>query len=138
MQEQMLAGASGSNQTCISNFRDVAEVVSSIRGKLCQKSPIPSCSIFRVPNKLRRHNEKAFEPELISIGPFHHGKEKLQPMQKIKLWYLHCFLNRAPTKETNLECFVPPEREKENRNSGIFCPVLINCSDQRAFVVRLS
>jgi hypothetical protein len=27
-------------------------------------------------------------------------------MQKIKLWYLHRFLNRAPTKETNLECFV--------------------------------
>jgi hypothetical protein len=27
-------------------------------------------------------------------------------MEKIKLWYLHCLLNRAPTRETTLECFV--------------------------------
>jgi hypothetical protein len=104
----MSGGASSSNQTSVSiNIRDVTKVVSSIRGKLCQKSPIPAkCSIFRVPDKLRKYSEKAFEPELVSIGPFHHGKEKLQPMQKIKLWYLHCFLNRAPTTETSLECFV--------------------------------
>ncbi|XP_059440968.1 UPF0481 protein At3g47200-like [Corylus avellana] len=102
----MSAGASSSNQTSISILRDVKEIVSSIRGKLCQKSPIQSCSIFRVPDKLRRHNEKAFEPELVSIGPFHHGKEKLQQMQQIKLWYLYCFLNRVPTMETTLNCFV--------------------------------
>lgn len=97
---------SSSNQTSI-NIRDVTEVVSSIQGKLCQKCPIPSkCSIFRVPDRLRRHNEKAFEPELVSIGPFHHRKEKLQAMQKIKLWYLHCLLDRAPTRKTTLKCFV--------------------------------
>jgi hypothetical protein len=105
--EQIMAKTSSSNQTSITIRDIVTEVTSSIRGKLCQKSPILSkCSIFRVPDRLRRHNEKAFEPELISIGPFHHGKEKLQAMEKIKLWYLHCLLDRAPTTRTTLKCFV--------------------------------
>jgi len=93
--EQIMAKTSSSNQTSITIRDIVTEVTSSIQGKLCQKSPlIPSkSSIFRVPDRLRRHNEKAFEPELVSIGPFHHGKEKLQAMEKIKLWYLHCLLN---------------------------------------------
>jgi hypothetical protein len=105
--EQIMAKTSSSNQTSITIRDIVTEVTSSIRGKLCQKSPIPSkCSIFRVPDRLRKHNEKAFEPELVSIGPFHHGKEKLQAMEKIKLWYLHCLLDRAPTTRTTLKCFV--------------------------------
>jgi len=102
-----MAKTSSSNQTSITIRDIVTEVTSSIQGKLCQKSPIPSkCSIFRVPDILRRHNEKAFEPELVSIGPFHHGKEKLQAMEKLKLWYLHCLLDRAPTMRTTLKCFV--------------------------------
>jgi hypothetical protein len=102
--EQIMAKTSSSNQI-IADI--VTEVTSSIQGKLCQKSPISSkCSIHRVPDRLRRHNEKAFEPELVSIGPFHHRKENLKEMQKIKLWYLHCLLDRAPTTKTTLKCFV--------------------------------
>jgi hypothetical protein len=105
--EQIMAKTSSSNQTSITIRDIVTKVTSSIQGKLCQKSPIPSeCSIFRVPDRLRRHNEKAFEPELVSIGPFHHGKEKLKAMEKIKLWFLHCLLDRAPTTRTTLKCFV--------------------------------
>jgi hypothetical protein len=102
--EQIMAKTSSSNQI-VADI--VTEVTSSIQGKLCQKSPISSkCSIHRVPDRLRRHNEKAFEPELVSIGPFHHGKENLKEMQKIKLWYLHCLLHRAPTTKTTLKCLV--------------------------------
>ena len=99
----MMAEESSSNQTSI----NITEVASSIQKSLRQKSPIPSkCSIFRVPDLLRGHNQKAFDPVLVSIGPFHHGKEKFQPMQNIKLWYLDCLLNRAPTRKTCLMCFV--------------------------------
>ena len=104
--EQMMVELKRSNQASTS-IKDVQAMASLIRGKLCHKSPTPSkCSIFKVPDRLRRHNQKAFEPEIVSIGPFHHGKEKLQAMEKIKLWYLHCLLNRAPTGETVLECFI--------------------------------
>ncbi|GKV32601.1 hypothetical protein SLEP1_g41195 [Rubroshorea leprosula] len=34
-----------------------------------------SRSIFKVPIHLRRISEQAYEPQVISIGPYHHGKE---------------------------------------------------------------
>ena len=42
----------------------------------------PMCSICRVPEKLRRLNENAYTPRVVSIGPFHHGKESLKPMEE--------------------------------------------------------
>ncbi|KAH7834225.1 hypothetical protein Vadar_013919 [Vaccinium darrowii] len=32
-----------------------------------------ACCIFKVPNQLRKVNEKAYEPEIIAIGPYHRG-----------------------------------------------------------------
>ncbi|ONH97752.1 hypothetical protein PRUPE_7G207800 [Prunus persica] len=93
--------------TLSENRNAVELIVSSIRGRIQQQPPLPACScIFRIPNVLRRHNEKAFVPDLISIGPFHHGKKDLQVMEEIKLWYLHCLLDRNPTSETSLEYLV--------------------------------
>ncbi|KAB1217341.1 hypothetical protein CJ030_MR4G020980 [Morella rubra] len=97
--------SNGSNETSI-DIRDES-MVSSMQRKLRKKSPTSSqCSIFRVHKRLRMPNEKVFTPHLVSIGPFHHGTDELQPMEEIKQWYLHGLLNRRPTKETSLECFV--------------------------------
>ncbi|RXH74736.1 hypothetical protein DVH24_029457 [Malus domestica] len=86
------------------NRSEVELIASSIRGKLHQQPLFPACScILRVPSVLRRHNKNAFVPTLVSIGPFHHGKENMQLMQEIKLWYLHCLL----------ECFVEAFRSME-------------------------
>ncbi|XP_031282065.1 uncharacterized protein LOC116140590 [Pistacia vera] len=35
------------------------------------------CCIYRVPKDLRSVNEEAYTPQLVSIGPLHHGKEEL-------------------------------------------------------------
>ncbi|BFG25199.1 hypothetical protein CerSpe_114730 [Prunus speciosa] len=37
--------------------------------------------IYKIPNVLRKQNEKAFIPSVVSIGPFHHGKENLKGME---------------------------------------------------------
>ena len=80
--------------------------VSAVRQKLQEEPPWPShCCIFRVPSSIRRHNIYAYNPHLVSIGPYHRHKRKLQAMEKFKYWYLKCLLDRAPTPETNLECF---------------------------------
>lgn len=101
-----MAESNGVNDTAIM-IGDEQEIAYLIQGKLCQQAPTQSeCSIFRVPNILRRHGENAFVPDVISIGPFHHGSKKLQAMEKCKLWYLHSLLNRAPTEKTSLQCFV--------------------------------
>ncbi|ONI17383.1 hypothetical protein PRUPE_3G155700, partial [Prunus persica] len=69
--------------------------------------------IYRVPHKLFRHNEEAFVPSLVSIGPYHHGEKKLQAMEEMKLWYLHCLIERKPNQNTSLEKFVTEIRSME-------------------------
>ncbi|KAL6324747.1 hypothetical protein AAG906_017087 [Vitis piasezkii] len=50
--------------------------------------------IPKVPQLLRgTHDfEKLYEPRIISIGPYHHGKPHLQPVETIKLQYAQKFL----------------------------------------------
>ncbi|XP_042952336.1 UPF0481 protein At3g47200-like [Carya illinoinensis] len=102
-QEHLMADSNRSNQTS-TQIRDAEEIASSIWEKLCQTHP-PACqlSIFRVPNRLRSHNE-TFVPQVVSIGPFHHENKQLQAMENIKLQYLECLIRRKETAE--LECLV--------------------------------
>ncbi|XP_027119575.1 UPF0481 protein At3g47200 isoform X1 [Coffea arabica] len=49
--------------------------------------------IYRVPEKLRRKNEEAYTPRLVSIGPLHHGDAQLKAMEEYKFKYLNNFLH---------------------------------------------
>ncbi|KAM3685482.1 hypothetical protein ACB094_11G123200 [Castanea mollissima] len=55
----------------------------------------PECCIYRVPKNLRQINKEAYSPKLISIGPFHHGKEEVRDMEKLKVRYLKEFCYRT-------------------------------------------
>ncbi|GKV51240.1 hypothetical protein SLEP1_g57907 [Rubroshorea leprosula] len=55
-------------------------------------SSSPMC--FKVPNLLRQTNEKAYEPQIISIGPYHHGKDHLKGMEVHKRHCLKRLLQR--------------------------------------------
>ncbi|KAL5721409.1 hypothetical protein ACHQM5_005061 [Ranunculus cassubicifolius] len=91
-----------SNASDIENQYKV--LMKSVKKKLNSVHPIPSnCSIHRVPERLRKVNEDAYTPQLVSIGPFHHGKENLQAMEKHKLQYMRDFICRTPNPEISLE-----------------------------------
>ncbi|KAJ4832169.1 hypothetical protein Tsubulata_008984 [Turnera subulata] len=53
-----------------------------------------SCCIFRVPQRLSNLNEKAYQPHVVSIGPYHHGEPDLQMVQEHKWRYLGNVLAR--------------------------------------------
>ncbi|KAJ4821981.1 hypothetical protein Tsubulata_051564 [Turnera subulata] len=53
-----------------------------------------SCCIFRVPQSLFNRDEKAYQPHVVSIGPYHHGKPDLQMVQEHKWRYLGNVLAR--------------------------------------------
>ncbi|KAL9349445.1 hypothetical protein Peur_056700 [Populus x canadensis] len=53
-----------------------------------------TCSIFKVPSRLRHVKERAFEPEILSIGPYHRGKDNLKMMEEHKKRYLQELLQR--------------------------------------------
>ncbi|CAN8252586.1 unnamed protein product [Cochlearia groenlandica] len=53
-----------------------------------------SCCILRIPHSLASINNKAYEPKIVSIGPYHHGKEHLNLTQQHKLRFLKFFVGK--------------------------------------------
>ncbi|XP_068304071.1 UPF0481 protein At3g47200-like [Pyrus communis] len=103
------------NQTLSRNETNKDELLASlIEKKLPQEFPEadPTC-IFIVPNKLGRDSENAFVPQVVPIGPYHHGGKKFEAMEQIKLWNLQCLLKREPTPDTSLVKFVKEIRSRE-------------------------
>ncbi|KAG2704277.1 hypothetical protein I3760_06G177400 [Carya illinoinensis] len=90
------------------------------------------CCIFRVPNHLRRLNEQAFTPEVISIGPFHHGNEKLETMEKFKVQYFKRFMQRTGLKVDNL---VSSVKDWEGRVRRCYAETIKHSSKNLAKVI---
>jgi len=72
----------------------------------------PECCIYKVPNKLRKVNEAAFTPKLVSIGPFHHDLKELSGMQKQKHIYFKEFYLRTGKSQKELGSIIEKEEEK--------------------------
>ncbi|GKV50151.1 hypothetical protein SLEP1_g56864 [Rubroshorea leprosula] len=71
-------------------------VCTRIEGKLqALSSTFSKHTIFRVPRLLYEVNEKAYEPEIISIGPYHRGKRHLKMMEVRKVEFLGMLLGRT-------------------------------------------
>nr|XP_048334367.1 uncharacterized protein LOC107433447 [Ziziphus jujuba var. spinosa] len=51
--------------------------------------------IYKVPNKLRKIRPAAYTPQLVSIGPVHHGKSNLKVMEYHKAKFMNEFLGRS-------------------------------------------
>ncbi|XP_022961905.1 UPF0481 protein At3g47200-like [Cucurbita moschata] len=83
------------------------DVVISIK-KMMEQLPPPNfeCSIYRVPKLLRKMNNAAYTPQVISIGPFHHRRKDLIATEQYKLRRCVDFLNRLDNKMNSLELLV--------------------------------
>lgn len=77
------------------------EWVISIREKLDRAHkeesacPWAKISIYRVPKSLREGDEKVYVPQVVSLGPYHHGKRRLREMEQHKWRALHHVLRRT-------------------------------------------
>jgi len=74
-----------------------ATLVTKIKSALESLDPLssPEPCIYKVPDPLRKLKKEAYSPQILSIGPFHHGIKKLRNMEKHKLRYLKEFMERA-------------------------------------------
>ncbi|XP_030532023.1 UPF0481 protein At3g47200-like [Rhodamnia argentea] len=78
-----------------------SEWVISIRDKLeqaCQDDEACSwakLSIYRIPHYLKDGEDKAYIPQIVSVGPYHHGKKRLRQMDRHKWRCLHRILRRT-------------------------------------------
>ncbi|KAG5021023.1 hypothetical protein JHK87_016878 [Glycine soja] len=89
---------------------DVVKINIEARLKGAGAPVTTECCIYKVPFIIRRHNEEAYTPEVVSIGPFHHGHPRLQDMEKHKLFYSMAFLQRT---QTTLDSFIGKIEEME-------------------------
>ncbi|XP_022961913.1 UPF0481 protein At3g47200-like [Cucurbita moschata] len=79
-------------------------VVLSIKEMIDKLPPVNvECSIFRVPKLLRNMNHRAYTPQVISIGPFHHYRKDLLATEPYKLRRCLNFLSRLGNERDSLE-----------------------------------
>ncbi|KAM4126191.1 hypothetical protein ACB094_01G369500 [Castanea mollissima] len=69
------------------------------------------CRIYNVLYHLRKLNEEAYTPHVISIGPIHHDKTRFQTIEKHKARYFESFVQRA---KINLKSVENSIREMED------------------------
>ncbi|GMN64778.1 hypothetical protein TIFTF001_033851 [Ficus carica] len=106
----------GSNPVSLDQEHQPDEFATSLRRKLKNLSPLPSrCCIYRVPERLRHDNARAYTPKVVSIGPLHRGAEGLKAMEKHKMLCLKSFLKRTKLSMEDYVEFMK-EREQKVRN----------------------
>ncbi|XP_059446782.1 UPF0481 protein At3g47200-like [Corylus avellana] len=88
----------------------------------------PECCIFRVCTQLRNINEKAYEPELLAIGPYHRGKDELKQMEDHKLRYLKLLLQRR--NESSVKRYIKAMRELEGRGRRFYAETINLTTDE--------
>ncbi|XP_041002683.1 UPF0481 protein At3g47200-like [Juglans microcarpa x Juglans regia] len=102
---------------------DVGSLTSSLLGKMSQSPSMSSrCCIFKTPQILKRHNEKAYIPDAFSIGPFHHAKESLKDTEEVKLKYLQALISRSPDPTQKLGEMIKDIAEVEGEARGCYVP----------------
>ncbi|XP_077240371.1 UPF0481 protein At3g47200-like [Tasmannia lanceolata] len=71
------------------NLRPMREKLELFGGQERRKEPP---TIYRVPHWIRKGHEDAYEPRIVSIGPYHYNNPRLEVMEQHKWRYLHDFL----------------------------------------------
>ncbi|KAK1553011.1 hypothetical protein Q3G72_027145 [Acer saccharum] len=86
---------------------DVKKLAYSLRGQFETLNFLSEdCCIYRVPSKFRILNKTPYTPTVVSIGPLHHGREELKPMQEHKLRYLQQFLKHTSVSIEDFLTFI--------------------------------
>ncbi|XP_015065879.1 UPF0481 protein At3g47200-like [Solanum pennellii] len=69
-------------------------------------------SIYRVPLSLRRDDDKAYIPQIVSLGPYHHGKKRLRNMDRHKWRAVLQILKRT---DQEIKMYIDAVRELEEK-----------------------
>ncbi|MED6151476.1 hypothetical protein PIB30_082914 [Stylosanthes scabra] len=111
------------------------EVAMKIKALLEEGQPrfTEECCIYRVPDDIRKHNEEAYTPKVVSIGPFNRGNQILLNMEGQKRLYCRKFIERSETK--NLESFVSCVQELEAEVRGCYSDDIKLSEEEHVMVI---
>ncbi|XP_042422886.1 UPF0481 protein At3g47200-like [Zingiber officinale] len=80
-------------------------------------------TIFRVSEILRAAQPEAYEPMLVSLGPYHHHKPHLQARNQLKWLLLNKLLEKSPKKGLRDYLILIKEKEIQVRNTYSVQPI---------------
>uniref|UniRef100_A0A804IJX5 Uncharacterized protein n=1 Tax=Musa acuminata subsp. malaccensis TaxID=214687 RepID=A0A804IJX5_MUSAM len=92
-------------------------------------------TIFKVPRIFQEADPKAYEPKMVSLGPYHHGNIHLKAMEDLKWHYLKEFLGRNPGKP--LEDYIDQIKEREHEARMAYSEKVDMTSDEFAQMMLL-
>lgn len=92
--------------------------LAALKEELEVKVPIDrqNACIYRVPLNMRNVQPNAYTPNIISIGPYHHGDQRLQEMEDLKWEFFHR-LNLTNGVQLDPVMKAMEDLEQEARNS---------------------
>ncbi|GFZ13903.1 hypothetical protein Acr_24g0000930 [Actinidia rufa] len=103
-------------------------LISSIKQHV-ESVSVSNC-ICRVPRNVSRESTMNYFPDLVSIGPFHHGEAKLIATEDKKWRYLNALLSRKPNLEATLAHCVSALKELEPKVRKFYVEKINRGSDE--------
>ncbi|KAL2481223.1 Plant protein of unknown function (DUF247) [Abeliophyllum distichum] len=85
-----------------------------------------SCCIFRVPQSLIDINGRCYQPQIVSIGPYHRGKPHLKMIEEHKWRFLGTLLNRTQSKGLALEDYLKAVQLLEKKARECYSSAIID------------
>ncbi|OIT22443.1 PREDICTED: UPF0481 protein At3g47200 [Nicotiana attenuata] len=89
-----------------------------------------SCCIFRVPQSFINVNGRSYEPQIVSIGPYHHGKDHVKMIEEHKWRFLGTLLKRTEEKDLNLEDYLKVIQPLEMRARECYSEAILFDRDE--------
>lgn len=88
----------------------------------------PRSTIYRLHRHLRSINNKAYDPEVTSIGPYHRGKANLRMLEEHKSLYLQSLLQQ--NMDVKVKMFTSAIKQLEQKARGCYAePISLSSSE---------
>jgi hypothetical protein len=89
--------------------------------------PCTNSTMFRAPTNMRRVDVQAYDPVLVSIGPFHYKKPQLQEMEEHKIRFLFGLMRyqRKEEREVRLQRLAEAMKRLEGRPRWCYSDTLL-------------
>ena len=103
-------------------------LATSMRREFDTLCPLSSeCCIYGVPERLRSVKENSFTPQVVSIGPLHHGNDGLKAMEEHKMRYHRDYIQWT---NVSLEDYIKVVKKNEPKLRSCYAETIGFSSDE--------